>query len=489
MVISNFSRRRTITRIVVVLLLVAVAMPSWAGRWKLRKSLDVRTYSTSNLFLTESDQRGATVLAVRPGLSATRRGGRVRVRVAYAPSLNFYLDNSSLDRVAHYLRAEVRSELIKNYFFLNASARAGQVVTDPIGRRATFDAINNPDGLSNTFSFSIRPVFQGPLLRAGRYARIRIQPGVNYSYTQDGLGGSAGRRTRINVFSGPAFSRMPWSLNYRNDIFDTDSNDGIGRVDARVGYRVNREWRVDFTLGYDDGRFRSRNDNSGLRWRSTVSWRPTSRSRFRLGIGEAFFGDDWELRFNHRHKHTAWRLSYNRRVENARQEIFQEQFIRFEDDFGEPIVDPVAAQPLGVVVDTPALIDDVYVRDRARAGVSWFRGRTSASLNVRVNRRDYQTLELDETDTRATLTLSRRLAPKTIGSTQLDYWDRSVEDRQAADFDQYAISLRLRHRLSRYLRLGVRYAHTKRSYSGRAGEDFSDNLLNLDFAFNFNQSK
>ena len=55
--------------------------------------------------------------------------------------------------------------------------------------------------------------------------------------------------------------------------------------------------------------------------------------------------------------------------------------------------------------------------------------------------------------------------------------------------DLYAISLRLRYRLSRYLRVGLRYAHTERTYrDGSVGEDYSDDLVNVDFAFNFSKA-
>jgi uncharacterized protein (PEP-CTERM system associated) len=473
------------TKLILALVLVSLTFPASAGRWKFRKNLRVSTYSTGNLFLTESDQISSTVLAVRPGIYLTRRGGRVSARVAYAPSLNFYLDDSSLSRVAHYLTARVNSELIKNYFFLSASARAGQVVNDPL-RRASFNAINNPDALSNTFSFTIKPDFRGPLLKAGRYARFRIQPAVNYSYTQNGLTGSVGRRTRINVISGPAFARMPWSLNYENDIFDSDTNDGIGRANGRIGFLLSNPWRVDFTLGYDRGRFRSDSNTKGFRWRSTITYRPTSRSRLSLGIGEAFFGDDWVFRFNHRHKHSVWNVRYDRNVENARQELLNEEFIPLRDEFGEPIEDPVSDLPLGVVVSSPVLIDDVYVRDRLDARWSWFRGRTRANLRARLNRRDYQSLELDETDARASLRLSRRFAPKTSGSTNLQYWSHSEETTELNDFDQYAISMRVNHRLSRILRIGVRYSYIQRS-SDSGASNYSDNLFGLDFALNFNR--
>jgi uncharacterized protein (PEP-CTERM system associated) len=462
-----------------------MALPVSAGRWKLRKNLNVSTNSTGNLFLTESNRVSATALSVRPGLYLTRRGGRANVRFAYAPSLNFYPIDSSLNRIAHYLAANASAELIKQYFFLHARARAGQVVRDPL-RRSGFDGISNPDALANSFSFSIRPDFRGPLLKAGRYARFRIQPAVNFGYTQGGLRGGVSRTTRINVISGPAFARTPWSLNYRNDIFDTDTNDGIGRVDGRIGIRVSDAWRVNLRLGYDQGRYRSDSENSGFRWRSTISYTPTRRSRLTLGIGEAFFGDDWVFRFTHRHKHSVWNLRYDRNVENARQELLQQEFIPLRDEFGEPIEDPVSNLPVAVVVTSPVLIDDVYVRDRLTAGWSWFRGRTRANLRARLNRRDYQSLDLDETDGRVTLNLSRRLSPKTSGSTRLDYWTHSEQTAGLNDFDQYAISMRLSHRVARILRVGLRYTHTQRT-SESGINDFGDNIFGLDFNLNFNR--
>jgi uncharacterized protein (PEP-CTERM system associated) len=484
--VSCAVRHRLGTKIILAFVLLSIALPVSAGRWKLRKSFDLRTASTQNLFLTDEDQVNATVLVIRPGLVLSRQGGRARVRLAYAPSANLYLDSASRDRLAHYLAANASAELIKNYFFLRVNARAGQVSTDPL-RRTSFNDISNPDALANTFGFSIRPDIRGPLFKAGRYARFRIQPGLNYTYTEDGLKGTAGRATRVNVVSGPAFGRTPWSLNYRNDVFDNDTDDGIGRVDGRIGFLLSNAWRVDFTLGYDSGRYTSSRSTSGFRWRSTVSYRPTSRSDMSLGIGEAFFGDDWIVRFNHRYKHSAWRIRYDRNVENARQEILQYEFVPLRDEFGEPIEDPIADRQLGVFVSSPALIDDVYVRDNLSARWAWGRKRTSASLRLRINRRDYQSLELDETDGRVDLSLSRRFGPRSSGNARLQYWNHSEEATGPNDFEQYGISMRYRYRVSRYLNLGLVYSHTKRTSESAAGE-FSDNLLGLDFAFNFNRS-
>lgn len=483
---SRSFRYRLSTRLISVLVLFSVALPVYAGRWTLRKNLRVSTNSTDNLYLLGSNQVSSSVLSVRPGLYLFRRGGRASVRFAYAPSLNFYLNDSSQNRVAQYLAADASSELIKQYFFLHANARAGQVVSDPL-RRSGFDAINNPDALSNTFSFSIRPDIRLPV-SSERHVRVRIQPGVGFSYAQNGLPGGVSRRTRINVLSGPAFSRTPWSLNYQNDIFDTDTDDGIGGVDGRIGFRINDAWRVDFTLGYDKGRYTSNSSNSGLRWRSTIRYNPTSRSNISLGIGEAFYGDDWVLRFNHRHKHSVWNISYDRNVENARQELLQEEFIPLIDEFGDPIEDPVSDLPLGVIVSSPVLINDVYVRDQLQARWSWFRGRTRANLRAWVNRRDYQSFDLYETDGRVYLNLSRRFAPKTSGRAWVNYWKHTEEAARVNDFDQYAISMRVTHRIARYLSLGLRYTFTERT-SDSGLSDFSDNLLGLDLDLNFNSNR
>jgi hypothetical protein len=63
-------------------------------------------------------------------------------------------------------------------------------------------------------------------------------------------------------------------------------------VSARIGYIFNSRYRIDGTVGYDDGDFTARNGrSSGARWELALRWTPKPTSSFRFGFGQAYYGE------------------------------------------------------------------------------------------------------------------------------------------------------------------------------------------------------
>jgi uncharacterized protein (PEP-CTERM system associated) len=477
-------------KILVACLLSVCTSLAFAAGWRASPGITSRFFFTDNLFLTPNEKESDAVLQVLPSITLRRPGRRVNARLAYGPSLFFYANNSELNNLYHILQGGADMELIERYFFLNVRANANQQLINPRAR-ATFDAVDNPDAFTQTASIRVTPDIRVPVF-AGDYANIRIRPGLTYSFaadTVDGVndGGVGGRDTQVNITSGPVFTRMPWRLNYRKRLFDSDTNDGFGRADATVGYIFNPRYRADLTLGYDDGRYASRNATSGVRWRLAGTWTPSQRTLLRVGVGEAFFGGDWELRFRHRHKHSVWTAEYDVDVTNARQEIIDRQVIFFEDPFGNPIIDPITGQRIGVEVGTPALIDDVFVQERFRLGWSWVRGRTNVRLNLRYDRRKYQEVDFGSNDGRLNLNVSRRLTGQLSGRVGLDYWDHNEDDpNDSFDFDQYAARIGFNYQLGPRSNASLDFLRTDRS-ADNPFQEFSENRVELGVAYRWDR--
>jgi uncharacterized protein (PEP-CTERM system associated) len=470
-------------------LIFSLALPAHAGRWRTAKGLTINSDTSSNIGLNSVERERDTVIRIRPSLSASRQGGRGSLRFSYGPSVNYYVGGTQSNRIRHRLRANGNAELIKEIFFLRMSATADQRLIDPAGRSG-FDGVSNPDSVTQTFGIRITPDLRLPLVR-GDFATIRISPGINYSFTADSAdsadGGDGirrgGRTTRVNIRSGRFFTRMPWSINYRNDVFDLDSDDSWGRASGTIGYRFSRQYQVNFTVGYDSAQIDSgRSDGSGFRWRGTLIWVPTTRTSLSLGFGEAFFGDDWELTLRHRHKHTSITARYYKNIETVTTSILDEQVIRFEDEFGNEILDPITGEELGILVGTPILVDDVFLLERARLSLSRGWGRTNARLSTSYTKRDYDSANLDSEDAILSLNLRRRLAPRTSATLRLAYQDHREDDANRNDFEEYGAQLGFNYALGPRTSVGFRYRYTDRN-SSFPEQNFNEGRFNLNLAF------
>lgn len=476
-----------VTRSVLAAFFLLVLSASEAvARWTASPGLSGRFFITDNLFLTPDQREGDIGLQVVPSISARRTARRVQVRFAYGPSLVAYANNPDLNDVSHVLQANVDTEIVRRVFFLEIGANANQNLIDP-ARRATFDSLGDPEASTQTASIRVTPIIHLPLVRR-EIGEVNIRQGFAYSFageTAEGEtnSGTGGQDTQIDIDSGSLFTRMPWSINYRRRVFDTGTNERFGRLDGSVGYRFDPRLRADLTLGYEEGRFETSDDNGGLRWRITGTWTPTTRTSLSLGIGQAFFGTDGRLDFRHRHRHSVWTAKYEVSIENARQEIIDRQVVPFEDAFGNPIRDPLTGEFIGLDVGTAALRDDVFVRDSLRAAWVWSRQRTRLDLSVDYDRRDYQDQDLDTRDARLFATASRRMSARVSASLRLNLWYHEESDPvQELDFDQYRVVVGLNYRLGAKTNAGLNLLRTARN-ADNPSDEYTENRLDLTLSY------
>ncbi len=475
--------RRTI---LIGCLLVTWSAATLAARWTTSPGLSGRLFVTDNLFLTPDEREGDIAVQVVPSISARTTTRRLQVRFAYGPSLVGYANNPDLNDVGHFLQANVSTEIIEEIFFLDISANANQDLIEP-GRRAGFDALSNPEATTQTASFRVTPRIRLPILNS-EFVRVEIRPGIDYSFVAETAEGEdnsgiGGQDTQIDIESGRRFTRMPWSINYRRQVFDTDTDEGFGRLDGSLGYRFDPRLRADLTLGYDEGRFESDDDSSGLRWRVTGTWTPTSRTSLAIGVGQAFFGNDGRLQFRHRQQHSVWTAEYDVSIENARQEIVDRQVVPFEDAFGNPIRDPLTGEIIGLDVGSAALTDDVFVRDGLRLGWDWSRRRSTVDLALDYDRRDYQDQDLDTHDARISLDLARRLSGRLTGRLRFDFWYHDEKNPEGElDFEQYRVVVGMNYRLGTRTNAGLDLLRTARNADDPLDE-YTENRLDLTLSY------
>lgn len=452
--------------------LMCLALTAAAGGWNTNAGLNSQIFYTDNLFLAPSSGKSDIVLDISPFFAADREGARASARVVYAPTLRLYQDESSFNGVSHSLQANGTVELFEDYFFVTGAATAGEALIDPRST-STFDPISAPGASTQFATVSLVPSLRFPI-GSGRNARMAIEPGISYVYTDETVEGDTSEgvfswRLSALVASGPDVKDLPWGLTYRRVTFDTDSGDGLWRADSGLSYRFNRTILGTLSLGYAEGDYESTNDTSGPSWRVGFTWTPSPRTTLTAGYGQAFWGDDSLLDLEHRHRRTLWRARYRVAVQDPNGVLLDQEVIPLEDAFGNPIVDPFAAQVPSIVRNTATLNNTIFVRQQATASVGATWGRTAARLELDLAK-DTPEQEPNPTTTSSQLLfdLSRRITPKTSASVLFQYWDYSEDSRDSttaedADFEQYRVALRLTRSLTRRTAVGISVEHTERT--------------------------
>jgi uncharacterized protein (PEP-CTERM system associated) len=440
----------------------AIAGEGWAGDWTGDTGVNVNArYEYSSR--VDSQEVTGPIIQIRPFVSGYRAGSRASMRINYGPSVLIYPGDDQYNDVQHVLAAIFSTEVIERYFFVDAIARANQVLINPRVNRA-FDSATDPNAFTQTASVQVRPRIILPVA-AGRFATVRIEPGLGVGWTAstaDGQNDNVTRRqgdSSVVVNSGPMFTKVPWSISWRSRIFDIDDDRGYDRVDLRVGYIFNRRYRLWLTLGYDDG---SRaftaddGDSRGVRWEVSFLWTPKPLTSVEAGIGQAYFGDTFRLNARHRHKRWVFGARYDIEIQDATSEIIEQQVVPVEDAFGDLIPVPITGPDVVEAnVLTPVLIDDTFLRDRFELSADYSKGRNSASGAWFLTRRDYDTRDLDTLDNQIRLRYTRRISPKFSATATARFWDHTEDNPAAVEFQRNEIDLQLNYRLGQRTSVGA----------------------------------
>ncbi len=459
--------------------------------WRGNAGLQIRGIISDNLRLSADAEEPGGIIQVRPYVSSSRSGTRVQARFNYGPSALWYPGNDDLNRVLHTLGARASMELIERYFFLDLGANANQALVDP-RVNSGFNAVGNVEAFTQRLSFTVRPRIVLPVL-AGRFASLRITPGLGFNFTEDSADRGGGLRTgtsdtRAEILSGPMFTKIPWSVIWRRQLFDTDTRAGTGTLATRVGYVFSPKYRLNLLLGYDEGTnaFRGRNGESrGLRWETTFRWTPSRRAGFSFGVGERYFGNTYRFRGQYRHKRWVFHSDYDVSIESATTELEQQEVVPVRDLFGNPIEDPFnRGDVLTTSVTTATLVDDTFLRDRFTLLSEYAKGRNRGSLRWYVTRRQYDEADLDTFDNQVRLSYSRTLSARLSASAIINFWSHSEDNDAGFDYVQDAVDLVLNYRLGPRSSLGARIGRLNRD-SEASDRDFSENRASLDFNIAF----
>ncbi|RKZ33706.1 MAG: hypothetical protein DRQ37_08595, partial [Gammaproteobacteria bacterium] len=182
-------------------------------------------------------------------------------------------------------------------------------------------------------------------------------------------------------------------------------------------------------------------------------------------------------------RRTAWTARYEEDTSTTSQVQLERQLISLVDAFGEPIVDPTSGANIAIPVNTATITDEVFVRRLFQGSVSARGRRTTASLNIFAERREFQLSGDEETVYGISANASRRLSPRTNLSASTS-WQESEARATGLDSTRWDVGFAVNHRLGRDLSGTLNYLHVEQD-SGAGGSDYSENrfTVGLDLLF------
>jgi len=444
------------SRTLVAAALFALAASVQAGEWRLDNSISLRTVFSDNINLRAHAEAGSR-LELRPRLALSGEGRRVNGKLEYAPAAFLQFGaNDGNDGINHQLNAVFGSELVRNRLFLDSRATAGLVTTSVAANNGA-DALNYRDNASQVYTLSLSPYARQHF---GSFADLLLRLDADRVESESSTSqiNSTSLDGQLQLSSGRRFARFPWSLSAsrRQTRYDvrTDQRDDLN---ASLGYRIDRRWRVDGNIGYQDNRIlTSRSRSGGMSYSGTLFWTPSPRTQLEAQYGRRYFGTFWSVSGSHHSRRTTINLSMNRDISNARSLAFNQDFL----SQGVVVVDQV---------------NEDYLSTRVALDVAVSGRRTDLSLRAGWDDRSYEISANDSRVLSLTLGGSRRLTPRVSGNLHVTVQD--VQASQSNDSLYTEISVGLSRSLGRYSH--IRADLSRRQRSSDTAEEYTENRLGL----------
>lgn len=422
------------------LLIIAFHLLIWpgaavAGDWKWSPRLSLTERYSDNVGLRPKGlEYSDWITEVSPGIAVRREGRKLKVDVDYSLQGYLYANDPDRSRARSFLNGQAQAELLQNWFYLDASARASQQLVDYVGGYGLGDAV----GIQNTrqtYGYSLSPYLKH---RFGSDATVELRVGRDeYRSTGDsGFSDSSSNRYRFSAVSGNNFFPLSWSLSYDRretnyqSLTDTDSE----QASAYGRLQIRREFGLIGQAGMQKGNFPGATNSirdfsyygigvyfsPGRRFfgelaynlsdqgnfvSGSVTLQPTLRTTLNASSTVKNFGRSYALSANHRTRKTSWGLVYQESLSRYDQLDYENVFDAWL--CGDLLIAPIPvdsdvpsgctklnnaalAELFGTLAFKPVTLDKTYLSKGLTGTFSYQLRRANVRLSLFDTRREYQ---------------------------------------------------------------------------------------------------
>ena len=349
-VITGMAMELTIKKLLVVLLSSVVALPSLSGEWQFDPSLSTEETYTDNVELTIVDPTASFVNQLMAGLDAEYQSSLASLSFSGTQSYMLYSHNSKLNDNFRTLNTNGALSLWRNGPTLIGSASIANISRNNADNSLA-DLVSGDTIESRSYSGGLQYNFGNTSYSVESSV---IYNSINY---EDGLSDSDGFTAKLNSKNGTSARLVFWQLasNYTKRE-QLNSNGENYTVDALIGAitPINLNPFIRF---YDEeitGTIVNGDQQTtpswgpGIRWlasshviidlsynfvadetisedyiAATFEWEPSARTSLAAGYSKRFFGDSYNLDFNHRTRRLTNNISYNESLESFDRNNYQ----------------------------------------------------------------------------------------------------------------------------------------------------------------------
>ncbi len=442
-----------------ILLLAALFLPVsvWASDWSFNPYLTVSERYSDNVSLASSGTESSFVTEITPGFSLKKKGGRGELSVDYGLQTLLYSNDSGANTTNNQLSATLKSELIQEHFYLDANARISQQNTNQLGRIGASN-YNTTGNLTETRSASVTPSWRS---RFGNTAQLDARWQLSYTDSSGGIiSGTTGNALSVNLQSGSAFPRTPWSLAYSLHNSDNSSS-SFSSLTGTLGYILSHRTRFHLSVGTDsnNGNTTGFNQASGTFWNVGVDWTPSIRTSLGATVGHRFNGDSYGLNLTQRTRKATFALRYNESLSDVYSQITAtgayDLYICSDGRVlpvpaGTPLSDATCS-PSGVIPAVPVsslqLVNSVSLNKTWSGTASYRAGKSNFSLNLNKTRRELLNTTVGTVDDTYSLggSWTLRIGPRTHSTLSLTTTHAKAD---ASQTDYWTLAWLLSHQLS-----------------------------------------
>ena len=401
-----------------VILLLNCALPVNAADWTFKPRLSVIQTHSNNLNLApEGQETSQSVTQVNPGIGVSADGRRLQLEGRYNMQNLRYSDDSSLDRTNNQFSALLRSEPIKDWFYLDWSGRLTQQLLSPQNGLPSDNLTPDNGSRGDVVTTSISPQIRRKFGRDTDLALVYTEGWVNY---EKGNASDSNTENLSFTLGRPrTASGVDWQLNASEArTIRENSNDFESRtIEGRVGFRVLPDTRFVAYAGREEGQISSsRNFEEGDYWSAGLYWQPSPKFSLELTKGDndqqehlnfspntrsdisishikrevgIRASDTWSADVSHRTKRSDWGLGYSEQItSDAVLAITNQEFQVLE--VGGNIVFDARGVPVVVLANQIGVVDEEFIRAIASARIGYSTAKSRISLVLSDETRDYE---------------------------------------------------------------------------------------------------
>ena len=483
------------------------ALPAAAAQWRGTLNLNASETYTDNASLTPAAAaKSDFVTQVSPGFSLRGTGPKLNVSVDYFLQESVYARESDLNRTNHSLAASAKSELAKNWLFIDANASIAQETVSVVG----------PVGGDNTTSNANRAEVR--TFRVSPYVRDRLGSSADYEvrYQYDNvrsdsdiLPTSWSNKYSANITSGPAFRTYTWDLKlYKENVYYQQGGDqGQESITGDLRYFLTPLFALTAGTGYEKYDYPFFGDKpEGSFWNGGIFWQPSTLTTLSVSSGKRFFGRVYALDFSHRSRRLLWKASYGENITTTRSNFVIPQTLNTSDylsalisaSISDPVQRAQAVNQLIAQRGLPAALansvnfftDQVFLQKRGDASVAYNSAKTTTVLSFFRDVRDSNAIGalgsvlLGQGDFGQSANIRQQgvgllfnwaFQPRTNADFNIGYSDTLFRDTGQKDRLKF-LRLGLRHQLTPKMTGAVDYHYNQRD-STAAEFDYKENAV------------